>query len=89
MSMISRLRQIRTTSASWAIRSILSNHKEVIIITIDDEPETISESNLTVFTKLADADGVMSTYLEQVLTNLLRTKDDKKSYCESQAAIDS
>ncbi len=80
-----RLRKVRTPPASPEVRKILKSHKEAIVIVADPEPGSDGEANLAVFTKLAKKDGVLASYLEQVLTNLLRSKHGKQPHCAGKA----
>lgn len=80
-----RLRKVRTPAAGPDVKRILKTHKEAIVITVDPEPGTDGEANLAVFTKLAKKNGVLSSYLEQVLTNLLRNKHGKQPHRTGEA----
>ncbi len=76
-----RLRKVRTPPASPEVRKLLKGHKEAIVITADPDKQGGSgEANLAIFTKLSNDGGVLATYLEQVLANLIRTRHGKQAH---------
>jgi hypothetical protein len=81
-----RLRKVRTPLASPEARKLLKDHKEAIVITVNPDMKGDGEVNLAVYTKLANEGGVLATYLEQVLKNLMRTRNDKQAHRTGKAA---
>lgn len=81
-----RLKQVQTPAADQEVKSLLNKNREVIIITVNGDDD--GDANLAVYTKLAKSGGVLSNYLEQVLKNLLRVKNDEPC-SQTQAATGS
>lgn len=66
MKLINQNKEVNSVPCD--IMNLLSNHREVFIITADPDE---SESNIAVFTKLLDEKGVITPMLIDLLKNLL------------------
>lgn len=55
-----------------AVKTILNSHAEGIVILVDNSN---NESNILIFSKLIKR-GLLSSYLAELLKNLLQTIDD-------------
>lgn len=62
------------------VRTLIKTHREILIIFVDPEPKTGSESNVAVYTKMLDKGSVLAPYLTKVLQNLLRMRNAKQSH---------
>lgn len=60
-----------------AVKQILEEHQEAIVITLDPEKDDPSESKIGVFTKLMEEGSKLSAILDKILVNLQRTRDGK------------
>lgn len=74
------------------VKEVLLNHREVLIIVADPDSssggESESESNIAVFAKLLDEQGVLAPVLSEILQNLLVTKNGKqRSSIQNQTPI--
>tara|TARA_R110000868_G_scaffold45841_19_gene151851 strand:- start:344 stop:670 length:327 start_codon:yes stop_codon:yes gene_type:complete len=74
------------------IQNFLTKNQEVLIITANPvirHPDFIikGESTIAVYSKLLDNEGIIAPMLNNILRNLIATKDGKRCNIENQAAI--
>ena len=69
------LSKIKPTPAK--IKSLLSEHNEIIIIYVDPVVDT-NETSIGAFVKILDKDGKLARLLEDILANLKATHDKKR-----------
>jgi hypothetical protein len=77
--MTKKLQKLSSPNRPIEIDTLFNNHREVLIIIVDPEidPRSGSESNLGVYSKLANKNGILGPYLAQVLKNLLHGSKSK------------
>ncbi len=81
--MSGRLKTIENEPPSIALKELLNEHSEILIIYADSGKQ---KSNLAVFSKLANKNGVLASYLAQVLNNLLTNGYQTSDNCKSKAS---
>jgi|GEM_PF-5440017 len=69
------------------IRDFLVKHQEVLIITADPDFIIEGESTIAVYSKLLDSKGVITPMLNNILQNLIVTKNGKCDNIKDQTAI--
>ena len=60
------------------MEQLFQGHQEVLVIVADPDAAAEGESTVAVFTKLLDSKGVVTPMLENILRNLLATKNGKQ-----------
>jgi len=59
-------------AATPSIKKVLEANREALVIVTNPDPANQRSSNMSVYTKVANKNGVLLSYLQNVLTHLIR-----------------
>jgi hypothetical protein len=71
-----------------AVRTVLGDHEEALILVLDPDPESEGESKISCFLKTTERSR-LSAYLPRLLEQLLKTCDKSGGNVSTQTAIGS
>lgn len=81
---MANIQRIHFDNQDINVERIFANHKEALIIYLDDDHDTAGESKIGCFTKLAK-NSRLTTILASVLNNLIQKTADPYAKCGTAA----
>jgi len=81
-------RKIEQGPPDPTVKSLLSNHREALLIFVDPSKEQSRTANISVFHKFLDRDGTLVPYLAEILKDLLKTINARRGDPKSKAPTD-
>ena len=76
--MEAQLEQTKEQELPEDIKQLLEHHHEVLVIAVNPDLDSESEFKIASFTKMLDEKSILAPFLADLLSNLLKSNNDKQ-----------